>query len=459
MKVWDLNIFKMQQQISNSENKLLYGEVYTPYELIAEMIEMIPESLFKNPNLKWLDPGSGYGYFSIFLFHKLFISLVEAIPEPDLRRDHIIENMITMVEINEMHITVLKELFGEKCNIINMDFLELNTVELYDIIIGNPPYNSNGKKKVPTNTELNKKADGSVIWPYFIRKSMALLKKDGYLCVIIPSIWMKPDKLKMYEYLTQYDIQKLKCLTNTETNKYFKGNAQTPTCYFLLNNSKNKGSLNLYDKTINNYISFSLYPGIPIPVFGASILNKLLKYTEIYGTLNVKKTNLPSKEVLMSTNLSSTYYYSNIKTCILEKNKPKLALNYSDKPCPFHGKPKIILAHKMYGFPYIDIGGIYGISNRDNYVILERNLLDMVRITDFFSTKLALYLFECTRYRMKYLEKYIFELIPDITKIPNFPEYITDESAADFFGFSLEEKEGIQKLHKKTYERIINNNQ
>ena len=43
---------------------------------------------------------------------------------------------------------------------------------------------------------------------------------------------------------------------------------------------------------------------------------------------------------------------------------------------------------------------------------------------------------------MKYLEKYVFELIPDITKIPNFPDYITDESAADFFGFSLEEKEG-----------------
>ena len=161
----------------------------------------------------------------------------------------------------------------------------------------------------------------------------------------------------------------------------------------------------------------------------------------------------------MSSTLSSTFYYSNIKTCILEKNKPELVFNYSDKPCPFHGKPKIVLAHKMYGFPYIDIGGIYGISNRDNYVILERNLLDMVRISDFLSTKLALYLFECTRYRMKYLEKYIFELIPDITKIPNFPEYITDESAAEFFGFSLEENEGIQKLHKKTYERIINNNQ
>ena len=41
---------------------------------------------------------------------------------------------------------------------------------------------------------------------------------------------------------------------------------------------------------------------------------------------------------------------------------------------------------------------------------------------------------------MKYLEKYIFELIPDITKINNFPSVINDESLAFF---SINEKEKI----------------
>ena len=35
----------------------------------------------------------------------------------------------------------------------------------------------------------------------------------------------------------------------------------------------------------------------------------------------------------------------------------------------FFEESKIVLPHKMYGFPYIDKDGAYGISNRDNYII------------------------------------------------------------------------------------------
>ena len=52
---------------------------------------------------------------------------------------------------------------------------------------------------------------------------------------------------------------------------------------------------------------------------------------------------------------------------------------------------------------------------------------------------------------MKYLEKYIFELIPDITKLDNFPSEINDETIANYFGLSDEEKTAIDKLHKKNY--------
>ena len=76
----------------------------------------------------------------------------------------------------------------------------------------------------------------------------------------------------------------------------------------------------------------------------------------------------------------------------------------------------------------------------------------MERIKDFLSTKTALYLFEGTRYRMKYLEKYVFELIPDISNLNDFPEDITDETIADYFNFSEEERLNIQKFQKKRYE-------
>ena len=52
---------------------------------------------------------------------------------------------------------------------------------------------------------------------------------------------------------------------------------------------------------------------------------------------------------------------------------------------------------------------------------------------------------------LQILEKYIFELIPDITKLDNFPSEINDETIANYFGLSDEEKTAIDKLHKKNY--------
>ena len=74
---------------------------------------------------------------------------------------------------------------------------------------------------------------------------------------------------------------------------------------------------------------------------------------------------------------------------------------------------------EMEGVKEIDHKGEYGISNRDNYIILRRTRIELCMIRYYLSTRFARYLFEATRYRMKYLEKSIFELLPDITKFYN----------------------------------------
>ena len=109
------------------------------------------------------------------------------------------------------------------------------------------------------------------------------------------------------------------------------------------------------------------------------------------------------------------------------------------------------MAHGMYGFPFLDSKGLYGISNRDKYIIMDKSVDDLIRLKKFLSTKLALYIFECFKYRMKYLEKYAFEMIPDITKLEDFPEEISDKSIIDYFKFTEYEKENIINLHKKSY--------
>ena len=72
------------------------------------------------------------------------------------------------------------------------------------------------------------------------------------------------------------------------------------------------------------------------------------------------------------------------------------------------------MAHGMYGFPYIDVDGKYGISNRAKYVYMSDNIEDLVRLHNFLSIDLVLYQFNAPRYRMKFLEKYIFKYLPNI---------------------------------------------
>ena len=93
--------------------------------------------------------------------------------------------------------------------------------------------------------------------------------------VIIPAIWMKPDKAKMYDFITNYKIKKLRCFSNTETNQIFNKNAQTPTSILYLKKIPNDFNVLIYDKDMNTYIDYTYSKNEPLPVFGASILSKI----------------------------------------------------------------------------------------------------------------------------------------------------------------------------------------
>jgi hypothetical protein len=457
---------------TTSENKSKYGEVYTPLSLVQLMLAIIPSSTFKNPFFKWLDPGSGTGHFFIILYFKLLDGLQDILPDIEQRKNHIINEMLYMVEIRPENVKILRILFGDTANIFEGNFLDYNTPQTsdlyqqkqiplqFDIVIGNPPFNSQGLKKVPTSNA-NKKNDGITIWSAFVIKSISLLKEDsGILCMFIPSIWLKPDKQGMYKFLMQYDIQYLNCFSNTTTNAIFHGHAQTPSCFFLLTKRETTNIISIYDFNIRKYVQYFLNSGDPIPVFGQEIINKLRQFcylqNGIINTLDVIKTNMPPKGTFLSPTKTDEYLFPNVTTCKLKKdNSPELIINYSTKPLKFAGIPKLILAHKMYGFPYLDITGEYGISNRDNYVIIKEDITDLVKIQHFLSTKTALYLFEATRYRMKYLEKYAFQLIPDICLLTEFPKHITDETIAKYFGLDKKDIESIENLHKKQYKFFV----
>lgn len=434
----------------NNQDSINYGIIYTPNNLVNNILDLISEKYFKDPNLKWLDIGAGNGAFSLNIFNRLNNNLSN--------KEHIIENMLYMVEIYPDHIKELNNLFTENANIIEQDFLALdNNYSKFDFIVGNPPYNINGKLKTPTNSNIKKTDDGKQVYVEFIKKSLSLLKPDGFLSCIIPSLWLKPDKAGLYNILTNKKIIKLVCLSTSQTQKAFNYKAQTPTCYFLIQNTDvtNK-NINIYDDLNEKFINYNLKPEFPIPINGINIINKLLNFTNACGSLKVYKSSTTSKNSIFNNDFGEKSIHINIKTTVLSNNNPTLVINYSNIAQQYNNEPKLIMAHKMYGFPYYDISGIYGISSRDNYIILEKdyNKNDLLQIQAFLSTKTALFLFSTTNYRMRYLERYAFEFIPNITKIENFPNLLNvsrekrDNLIYSFFNFSQNEKIKIEKFSK-----------
>lgn len=492
---------KMQSFQVSKKDKDNYGIIYSPFSLIKKMFDLFPEDIFTNPNNRWLDMGAGTGYFSIYLYHKLFISLKNIIANPKKRKEHIIKNMLYMVEIKESHIENLEYLFGKNANIIKYSFLSLNAntnentdTNKFDIIIGNPPYNCNGQIKTPTNINIEKKSDGMTIWPDFIKKSIDLLADSGYLLTIVPAIWLKPDKAGIHKLLignanasstpsstpstpstpstsstsnSKINILKLHSLSTNETNKVFHYQAQTPTTYFIgrirSSTQAQAHTINIYDNSLKKYIEYPIYrENISLPLSNISIIKKLIPYINEVGYIKVYKTNMPPSKSKFSLNQTEDFPYKNIKTCMFSserKDKPEIIYEYSNIAQSYYtpiqnteiSNPKLVLAHKMYGFPFLDKTGQLGISYRDNYVIIDKSLQELETLKNFLCTKLALAIYDATRYRMRYLEKYAFELLPDITKIADFPQDINDNTIANFFNFSQEEREIIEKYPEYIY--------
>ena len=123
MSIFSLEINAFRQDFSIlKNNKEMYGEVHTDFKLINDMFDMIPQNYFENPELTWLDPCAGKGYFCIILYKKLFNGLSQVIVDPKIRHTHIITKMIHMIELNIEFIPILKKMFGEISNIYHQNF-------------------------------------------------------------------------------------------------------------------------------------------------------------------------------------------------------------------------------------------------------------------------------------------------------------------------------------------------
>ncbi len=431
--------------------KELYGQVITPERLICEMVGLLPDHVFKQDEYKWLDPGCGPGGFSKYILDRLFLSLNKPI-------DRIIHENMFMVELNSYHNASIYKQFGDKCNYYNEDYLTYNPDVKFDVIIGNPPYNANKTKDIPQRRNNLTDTHWFPVWKDFVHKSLDLLKDDGYLCFVTPASWLKPDAGGIHNLLTSYKIHRMHTMGSYETYKLFDKRAQIPCTFFLLQKKPTDNIIPIYEPWKNTYTPFKLQtPDKPIPMKHISILNKIFAFTEQHGSLGgfCLPTSSISRKVKYSNDGVLGFPYRNIKSCKLVDGKPVLVHNWSNKPGSFYqpGLPKLVLAHSVFGFPHLDSSGYDGVYGRGKFVFYgSHDFLQALRT--FLSLKSILYLYSATQYRMRFLDREIFGVLPDISQLPHF-EYakIDDQYVFSYFGFDDDEISLIEqtKLWKNSH--------
>jgi len=405
------------------------GTVFTNVKLINKKLNLLPKNVWKNPNLKWLDPCSGPGNYGIVIYFRLMKGLKYIIKDEEKRRKHIVENMLFFVEFDSDYLDILKKIFIHtkyNLNIFLGSYVYLHTydenipifsreifVNEYDIIVGNPPYQK--ANKVNPN-----KLSAKPLYHLFVDKSIELLKKDGFLLFIHPVSWRRKSKeIKIINSLLNKRI--LYMYTN---NKFSDFDISAPFInYYLL---QNRNYCNSYKTKYETYYNDIYYKGkvhlsnkleyLPVLLTSESIF--ILK--KILGAdgdkLSIKlESKLSTSKKNISIEKTDYYKYKNLHTY---SKKNGFIYRYSYKKHPSQDKLKILMNFRggyKYLNPFIDKGSL-GITDSSMYMIVEKKNKDF--ILNFLKSELMYFLLMITTYNYGANQKNEFHIM-NTFKIPN----------------------------------------
>lgn len=390
------------QTSTQDENKHKFAEVFTPPELVKEILDKIKMIETKDLETKDLEtkdkriyePGVGKGAFLEQIIIKNFKSYdgCEINPSNELNKFKLNDNI----------------------NIFEGDFFQHELKE-YDLIIGNPPFYKDGFKGPPTS----KTRKGTTIWPQIVKRCWEHLAPNGILAMVLPCIWLKPDKEKIYNLFTEHQILYLRVYTCVESNKLFNYKAQTPCCYVIVQKTKalEPNTIQIYDQDskdkIGNFISFTLKPGYCIPTQNAELIQSFVPTMKI----NPIKISYINKEI---ENENHSTLIKEPKSKINEKNEQlyPLITTYKDtiygyestEPGKYQGIPKIIMAHKTFPILFLDKEGTYGLYGRDKFIFItiSSKLLEQY---EYLSQPVVQKIIKSFTVRMNFIEKDIFKYL------------------------------------------------
>ena len=211
----------------------------TPPVLAQALLDLLPDEVWANPDYRWLDPATKSGSILREVARRLMVGLADWEPDPDARAEHILKNMLFGVAVTQVHgdmtrrsVYVSRDATSE-CAAVRFDTPEGNlpfvfaehdyptnrdgaasgpcrvchapvrlergdtrenyayafihgaypTEEMkdvrFDVIVGNPPYQTGDKK--------NEEDRASPVYQHFVEHAFGMNPK--YVAMIVQSRW------------------------------------------------------------------------------------------------------------------------------------------------------------------------------------------------------------------------------------------------------------------------------
>lgn len=352
------NFIKNNLTIRVKEKKEM-GEVFTPIDIINQMLDTLPVIVFQNPHKKWLDPCCGKGHFAICIYLRLMKGLVSWEADCVKRSDHIIRHMLYMIEINEEHIACLYALFGTDANIVNDNILKvfknIGDCKKFDYIIGNPPFQEvkkHGKNK---------------LYEKIIHICIDQLELGGSLLMIAPDNLFTGISSNVYCKLLEHHVSYINLDSNT-ISLYFP-NIQIPMCwfYFIKDESYSSQPTLIRNQEKHEFSVFlKMRPLNPVRNWCTKTEELVSIYIDSKSNQSVYSRGKPLQSYKTDNNMNDELVYELLYTpqkTLLTNNKTLAVGIYVKKAVIYAISPKLQFT--------MDYDGKYGIGPNTFYIPFE----------------------------------------------------------------------------------------
>jgi hypothetical protein len=402
-----------------SVEKEQHGEVFTPVSLIEKMFNQLPKSVWSNPDLKFLDPANGIGNFPIIAFYKLNEGLKNVIPTEQKRKKHIIENMLFMIEIQSNNTRISKNIFSKLCqgckpNIWTQDSLKITQDALenhgwpskFDIIMGNPPYQSGGTHQ-----------SGTTIWPHFITLYINFLNKNGYMTFVNGQSWREvaENSKDARNIIREHNLTYVNILGNA-----FAG-INYPVDFFVLKNNNKYETTTIHNEELNITEEVDITKLPVIPNYCWNVFERWNK--EQLPTLKVLRTyDTTSSKKIFSDKKVGKYQYP----IVMNINAAGKKIKYSEKEHSLQKTIKVLVAFGSSLYPFVDKDGEYGLSE-NVFAIPCSNVSDANKIASYLDNNIVKCLINALKIGTYAVKDKLLSLLPDPT------EFKSDDLSKNLF--------------------------